>query len=418
MGMLKEKCCNKKVLSQKIVVLLLFVFVLLSTNAFNFIYWNVSYAGWVKNSIFYGLMFYLIMAKSKRENCHFYKEILFLIILPFLSIINSSIEYSQPINRSFTVLLSQFVWVIYFLLHRYKVQENSILKVLFYLSICIFLIQVVQQFTYPVAPFGTMSEDAMVEKGMSEAAEQRNGLWRFRVHQNAFYTAPLLFFIWCRLRQKFSAKMIVWIAILLASVYLTLTRQVMVACILAILLSMIMGKKKINLKLLFVSLLLFAGLYAYYDVLFSSLAEQTQNDVDDDNVRLLAASVLWGESIKSPLVFLFGYGLPDGTSAYAIHMFKLRTFFGIYTSDVGVVGQIFERGFLYVFLCYYVLYKVFFKLKNIIPLYIRMFVIFTGVMSVMIFPCMTPAQNIVWVMLLYVCDLHINKSPLALKIKK
>ena len=96
-------------------------------------------------------------------------------------------------------------------------------------------------------------------------------------------------------------------------------------------------------------------------------------------------------------------------------MNKLTTVYGIYTTDVGFVGQIFERGFIYVCICYYMFYQMFFKLKTVIPTYVRMFVLYAGVMSVMIFPCITPAQNIVWVLLLYICDLHINNSPLAIK---
>ena len=73
------------------------------------------------------------------------------------------------------------------------------------------------------------------------------------------------------------------------------------------------------------------------------------------------------------------------------------------------------RVFIGIIFCYYMFYQMFFKLKAVIPAYVRMFVLYAGVMSVMIFPCITPAQNIVWIMLLYVCDLHINKSVLALK---
>lgn len=178
---------------------------------------------------------------------------------------------------------------------------------------------------------------------------------------------------------------------------------------------MFMGQKKINFTALLLGLIFIAGLYVYYDVLFSKLAEQTQDDSNEDNVRLLAASLLWEETLKTPFTFLFGYGLPDSTSAYGLHMYKLSKFLGIYTSDVGFIGQIFERGFIYVCVCYYMFYKLFFKFKKVIPMYIRMFVMFAGVMSVMIFPCIVPAQTVVWAMLLYVCDLHINKSVLALK---
>lgn len=400
------------------VYFILFAFVILVTGGFENNHWNATYGGWANKLIYYGLLVYLVymtFSSVKDRQCNFKNQVLLLALLPFSSIINSSLEYSQPIDRSFSVLLGQFVWIIYFLLHKYKVREDTVLKVLLSVALVIVAIQVIQQFTYPNAPFGTKSESEMLALGVTEAAEQRNGLWRFRMHQNAFYTAPVLFYLWLKLRNKLNVRMVCIVALLFVSVYLTLTRQILVASILAIFLSMFMGKKNMNFSALFFGLLLIVGLYVFYDALFSSLAEQTQNEADDDNVRLLAATVLWDESIKTPLTFLFGYGLPDGTSDYAMHIQQLKSFFGIYTSDVGFIGQIFERGFLYVCVCYYMLYKLLFKLKNNIPLYVRMFVVFTGAMSIMIFPCIIPAQNIVWVMLLYVCDLHINKSPLAIE---
>lgn len=400
--------------SQKVALFAIIGFVILSTNFFNYTSWNPTYAGWIKNILSYSFIGYLLIGKNN-NGCHFRTVVLLLTLVPFLSIFNSWSVYSQSPYRSFTVLLGQFMWVIYFLLHKYKVSEQTILNAFLCIALSIVAIQVVQQFTYPNAPFGTMSEDAMIDRQVLEAAEQRNGLWRFRMHQNGYYTAPILFAMWVWVRNKVSPKLVVLIGLLFASIYLTLTRQVMFACILAIFCSMFMGQKKINKAALFFGLLFIAGLYAYYDVLFSKLAEQTQDENTEDNVRLFAASVLWNESLKTPFTFLFGYGLPDGNSLYGIHMNNLRTFFGIFTSDVGFIGQIFERGFIYVCVCYYMLWKLFFKMKRQIPVYIRMFVLYTGVMSVMIFPCISPAQNIVWVLLFYICDLHINHSPLAIK---
>jgi len=404
----KKASCN-----QRFELIAIILIIVLSTSGFSNINWNPTLGGWIKNILYYGLVVYLVVGSKEKSKCNFYTEVLLLTFIPFLSIFNSWSIYSQSPYRSFTVLLGQFIWIIYFLLHKYKVQEQTILKVLFWVSLFLIGVQIIQQFTYPNAPFGTMSENAMIEKHAMEAAEQRNGLWRFRMHQNGYYTAPILFAMWIWIRKKTSLKLAVFVSLFLASIYLTLTRQVMFACILTIFCSMFMGQKKINFTALFIGLLFIGGLYMYYDVLFSKLAEQTQDDSNEDNIRLFAASLLWSESLKTPLTFLFGYGVPDGGSAYGIHMYKLNSILGVFTTDVGFIGQIFERGFIYVCICYYMLYKLFFKLKKSIPTYVRMFVMYTGVMSVMIFPCITPAQNIVWVMLLYVCDLHINKSPLA-----
>lgn len=413
--MLRKLQYKGNVKKQRVALFLLLAYVVLVTSGFENVNWNPTYGGWVTNIVSLGLLGYLLYSRPKGKQFHFRTLVLFLIWVPFVSILNSWSIYSQSPSRSFLLMTTQSTWVIYFLLHKYKVQEQVVLKVFFYIALFLVGIQIVQQFTYPNAPFGTMSQDVMIERHAMEAAEQRNGLWRFRMHQNGYYTAPILFAMWIGIRKKADFKLGVFIALFFASIYLTLTRQVMFACILVIFCSMFMGQKKINFTALLLGLIFIAGLYVYYDVLFSKLAQQTQDDSNEDNVRLLAASMLWEESLKTPFTFLFGYGLPDSTSAYGLHMYKLSNFLGIYTSDVGFIGQIFERGFIYVCVCYFMFYKLFFKFKKLIPMYIRMFVMFAGVMSVMIFPCIVPAQTVVWAMLLYVCDLHINKSILALK---
>lgn len=400
---------------QLVAIIAIILFVILFTSCFNISGWNTTYAGWISNILSYLFFVYLLFEKRKNNEYHFSSIVMLLIFVPFLSILNSWFIYSQSPYRSFTVLLGQFMWVIYFLLHKYKVSEQTILNIFLFISLCIVTIQIVQQITYPNAPFGTLSEDMMIERRALESAEQRNGMWRFRMHQNGYYTAPILFAMWVWMRNKINPKLVVLVGLMFVSIYLTLTRQVMFACILTIFCSIFMGQKKINIAVLLLGLVLITGLYVNYDVLFSKLAQQTQDDSTEDNVRILAASLLWDESLKTPFTFLFGYGLPDGNSQYGIYMNKLRVFYGIYTTDVGFIGQIFERGVIYVCICYYMFYKLFFKLKKVIPLYIRMFVMFAGVMSVMIFPCISPAQNIVWVLLLYICDLHINNSPLAIK---
>ena len=356
--MMISKLQNKEnVKKQRVVLFLLIAYVVLVTSGLENVNWNPTYGGWANNIISLGLLGYLFCSRPNGKQFHFRTLVLLLLWIPFLSFFNSWSIYSQSPSRSFLLMTTQSTWVIYFLLHKYKVQEQVVLKVFFYIALFLVGIQIVQQFTYPNAPFGTMSKAAMIENYAMEAAEQRNGLWRFRMHQNGYYTAPILFAMWIGIRKKTDLKLSVFVALFFASIYLTLTRQVMFACILVIFCSMFMGQKKINFTALLLGLIFIAGLYVYYDVLFSKLAEQTQEDSTEDNVRLLAASIIWNESLRTPFTFLFGYGLPDSTSAYGVHMYKLSNFLGIYTSDVGFIGQIFERGFIYVCVCYYMFYK-------------------------------------------------------------
>lgn len=407
---------NSLTFSQTKPIILIIGLVLLLTRGFRYINWNPTYGGWIEKIVFIFLAFYFFTNKTNSKLYNFHKEIILLTFIPFISIFNSWSIYSQSIYDGLTATLSSLVWIVYFLLPKYKLSETAILKIFLFVAIFIVAVQVLQQFTYPNVLFGaSRAED--LDATHTELAEQRNGLWRFRMHQNAYYTVPVLFAAWTWLQVKANNKLLLLTVILLASVYLTLTRQVMVACIFAIFLSFFLGKKRINKGAFFLGIALIIGLYFAYDVLFSALAEQTKADSTEDNVRILSASYFWNESIKNPFVFLFGHGESSSNSYYGQMLTQLQTVFGFYTLDVGFIGQIYVNGIIYVLVCYALMCRVFFKLKNTVPTYIRMFVAFVGVMSPMIFPMTSASTYLVWVLLLYVCDLYINKSKNQIVIK-
>lgn len=393
----------------KYIIIFLIAVVILKTSALRYSNWNPTYGGWINNLLSLGLIFYWIFFSKSSRLMNFKKEIYLMMFIPFLSIINSWSIYGQSPKSSIWILIGQSTWIIYFLLHKYKVSESAILKVFFIVAFAIAFIQIVQQFTYPNTLFGIMSQDDMLEKGVDDIAESRNGLWRFRMHYNAYFTAPILFasIIW--LQKNFSKRLFFIVSLLLISVYLTLTRQVIVSCILTIFFLYILNKKN-KLKALILIFISVGCLYFFYDILFSSMVEQTSEDSNEDNIRLLSASYFWNESLRTPLTFLFGIGKGAPSSALGILQDKMSTLFGFFVGDVGFIGEIYERGLIYVIVSYYILYKLFIRLKNTVPLYIRLFVLFTVMMSIMIFPFISDNQYLVWAMLLYVSDLHINSS--------
>jgi hypothetical protein len=285
------------------------------------------------------------------------------------------------------------------------------------MAILIALIQIIQQFTFPKAYFGVRDETAMSTKNFEEIAEVRNGLWRFRMHANGFFTTPILFALWVWIKKKLDMQGAFFFLLFLVSIYLTLTRQVMAACILAIVCSYFIGGQKVRLKSVFLLLLLAFGLYCFYDLLFSEMAERTADETEDENIRYLSAYYFWNASLKSISTFLFGMGLPS-QGEYRKLMDVLNEIYGFYPNDVGFIGEIYEKGLLYVLICYALIFRLLLILRKKIPCYIRMFCIFTGVMSIMIFPFYNVNQCLVWTMLLYICDLHINQSPLCMDTTK
>ncbi len=399
-------------------VLLIIVLAILYTSFFSYSNWNSTIGGWIINALSILFVIHLALCWPKGTGYNFKTEILLLILLSYTSCINTYIFYGQSFYDSIRALTGNFVWVFYFFLHRYRVQEATILKAFLIISLFIVGVQTVQQFTYPNALFGIYSEDNMVEYGLKDMAEQRNGIWRFRMHQNGYFTAPVLFAILMWVRKRINTRLIFIMAILFVSIYLTLTRQVIGACLLAVFMSFFIGRKnKGMIRALILGVVIFSLLYAYSDVLFGSLAEQTTEDLTDDNIRIFAATYFWNESIESPLLFLFGHGVPAQYGAFAQLTNYNNLVLRFYTVDVGFIGKIYDYGVIYVLICFFILWKIFFKLKNVVPLYMRMFVIFTGVMSIMIFPMTSTRYFFVWTCMLYICDLYINRAKTTIDYK-
>lgn len=392
-------------------ILLIIAVIILYTSGLSYVGWNPTISGWIKNGISIVLLLFLVLHFPKSNNYNFKKDVLLLMFIPFLSSINTNMLYGQSYFDSVRALLPNITWIFYFVLHKYKVKESAILKSFLIISLLIVGIQIIQQFTFPNAYFGVASEDSLVETGMNDIAEQRNGLWRFRMGNNGYFTCVILFALLMWVRKKWSNSIIFLIALMFVSVYLTLTRQVIGACLLTVFFSFFLGKKSGGMgKVLIFGIVLVGLLYSYSDVLFGSLAQQTNEDVNDSNIRVLAATYFWSESISSPEIFILGHGTPSGSGNFRNLIEQLQTVMHFYTSDVGVVGEIYTYGIIYVFLCYRLLWRLFFKFRKEIPTYIRLFVIFSSVMSIMIFPMYGPVYYLVWIALMYIADLHINKK--------
>lgn len=115
------------------------------------------------------------------------------------------------------------------------------------------------------------------------------------------------------------------------------------------------------------------------------------------------------------MTFLFGYGMYHADSAYGDFILRIGRDYGFYSTDVGFIGQIYQNGIIFVLVTYWLCYKLYFKYKNQVPLYVKMMVLFCVPMSPMIFLITTPVTALLWIFMIYISDIHINRSPLELE---
>lgn len=359
------------------------------------------------------LLLCVILSKSKSKE-HFKTLVIFLLVCPFFSILNSYALYGQPMLDSIIGLIPNIMWLSYFIFNRYCFTEKTLIKVLLYYSAIILLIQVVQQFTYPVAFFGLLSKSVVIDNNLENNVVIRNGVYRFLVHFHGYTIMPVLLFYLGLIKQKITINRLFIFISMLVAIYLSLTRQVIFSCIFVIIISTLMNKNGgISLKYLVTICIVLCVIYSYADILFGELSEKTKEEWNENNIRISTYIFYWDKIRYNIWTFIAGHGFP--VTGYFFNQFEhWQKNFRFYTSDVGIIGIWFHYGLLYVLLYIYSLF-LFFRYRKQIPSYIILFAIFAGLMSIMIFPFWLKMRYyFIWSIIFYICDLHINKSPLRI----
>ncbi len=351
-------------------------------------------------------LYFLYWGGGLSKKQHFRYFVLALAFLPFGSVLYSHTEYGQPVLDGIKGTLPSLFWLFYFVLHRFKVKEGSFVKAMLCIAIFILAVQVIQQFTYPHVWFGIRNVESLAAN--QELTENRNGIWRFHIDFNAIFTAVCLFYFWCKMRRGMVLQYPVIIVLMLVSVYLSLSRQLMLSAVLTLILSFFLGRKKMIVWPLFIGGILLSVVYLYWDVLFGQLQQMTGRDLNKDYIRFAAAKYFWTETFSSVKSALLGHGSAISGSYLALTK-SLQEENRFYPNDVGFIGVMWKYGVFYVLVCYGLLIYLFVRYRHHISLYVILFIIFMVIPSIMVFPMNSPIKTMLWCFLLYFCDVRINR---------
>ena len=377
-----------------------FFLLVLTTSCLSCIYWNPTLGGQILRC--FDLIFIFLYFRNKRKivNANFEREVNWIFKLAFLSVIGNTFLYHQSPMQNVINTCSHAFILYYFLLHFYGIKEKIIIAILTILVLIILFIQLVQQFTFPIAPFGINIQ----AETTNNLIEIRNGLFRFRI-ETACFAMLLVFFCWGQLLKKIRLWAIILFVLSLTSIYLFLTRQIIITVLFSIFLSAFLVKNR-RLKIWTMCLLavLCVIFYNWGDLFFEELIESSRDETDNDNVRIHSAFFFIDKILANPISFFLGNGSPKEAVNWGLKE-------GFWISDVGFIGECFIYGFFYIAVYPIILWKVY-KYRNCVPLYIKMYIISTFLISVMIFPYRTRVEFMIWSMVLYICDLHINNSKL------
>lgn len=378
--------------------------IFLASSGFSYVNWNVTFSGRVLNVIALFMLYFVFMNLSNIQCAmHFSKQVKRLALLPFLSVIGGMLTTGiSPISAAIGCLSHSFI-LFYFLFHYFGIREKPIMVLITIFCLIVLAIQVVQQFTFPIAFFGLRSLDDPAVNHVMDLVDVRNGLYRFRIV--FLFAMVAIFYYWQRIQEEFRTVSMLLFILSAVSIYLFLTRQLMISVYAMIFFSMFLVRGfKAKLWILGLLGILLIGIVGYGDLLFEELMESVNDDANEDNIRVSSALYFLGGIFRNPVTIFFGNGSPDYLPTIGMNK-------GYWITDVGLIGEAFTYGVVYVICFYRLLFRIFRRRKQI-PLYVKLFVMTSTVMSIMIFPITNWISALIWAVLLYISDLHINKSSL------
>lgn len=366
-------------------------------------FWGIS--GWVMSrgplatdcmGLFF--VFYAFFHKTHEKYNTISKQITHLIyylgIAPFFAVFLKmffcSDSFYIEIQQSLVMAMTFFS---YFYLKKNKFTEKECLTILFVFGIISFLVQFYQLTHLDNRLFGFNTE------GGSGA---RNGIARLTIGCSLI-SMFLIYFCWTKiLERKKTILNIIGFVVFLISVYLSLTRQYLVAVLATLLFSILIQKnKKMKIYAYICGTFLFYILYLYSDAIFGDLFYITKNETESTDIRLRAYPFFITHIFSDPLRLFFGHAHPSD-------MMKVGLTRGLWAIDLGVIGEMYHYGILWGAAYFWVLYKIW-KYKKCLPFYIKMYAFSTFVHSPMVGAYVSGITAFMWVIFLYLTQLHICK---------
>lgn len=380
----------------------LVVLMLFATNCFNMLGWSRFFprSFYIVLSLALILFYYITRGKRPRVTSFFDKYVNFIIWWPLVSCLFSVLFYGGEFlkNYNYSFMWSSFAFV-YYILHRFKIKEDVIIRAVIFLSLIAFGIQVFEQLVPSKAIFGVLDPNSDEYNGT--IAYVRNNLFRLNI-RTTMLTLVSFFFCWQKIVEKFRIKYFLLFLFFCVSTYFYLTRQIMISSITAVAVSMIFmktGKKKI----VAAAFVVFLGilLYANWDTVFGNLIKEYNDNTHSTDVRFEFFSFLLPKFFEDPIGMLLGHGHLN------IEYLWSRKYY-YFLSDIGFWGEAWYLGFVWIVPYFVFMYKIIYKIRAKIPLYIKLYMWTFFAISFMIFPYRYMNEMLIWACLLYISSLHIK----------
>lgn len=323
----------------------LFYVTIFSTNL-----WALSWFDLKIYQIFHlTIMIFLIwniFKYNKRKNSHQYFSKSFVIalcLLPLLSVYSCKTLHEQSIIASLTVWRMHLGWLLYFTLWYKKINEQQCIKIICYIGIIYTFITLVQQITYPFAPFGIRTIGSNYSENLfGGVVEKRMGFYRFGIEGLQYAIAALFICIAKKIGNKYRKFLILCLTL---GIIACGNRQTMASVFIAYC-YYLLYRNNVKHKLLyiiFISSIIFI-LYSYRTTLFGSLANVAE---DLESGRSFSYIYYFNEYISNPLSIICGNGVGHASSSYGSETIYFNNRM-VVLADTGMLSTLYYWGLIYV----------------------------------------------------------------------
>lgn len=380
--------------------ILSFVFIILSlllyTHYFNFILWKETNGPkFIWLFITACIILLLFVAKRIEWKDINNERIFLLFLIPLIAEIVKYIFSPQTIETARISVLMSIATLQYYLLKGLKVTEKQIMYAFSIFGLITLALQIYQQLPNVIPMFGIIANDE------SYIGAARNDLYRFYV--GCYFIAVICSYYWWTvfLKKKTIFSLLLFICFI-SSIYIYLIRQLMVVSMITLVLTIYFIKDtKVKRNIYIILFLIGILLVSFYDALFSEMVEDYTTDTWTTDIRFKCIDFVLVQIFDNPIQALIGHGHD------IIEQKWMRMHY--FLSDIGFIGESYYYGLSWLLLFVSTFYSYVFKYKSI-PLYIKLYMIATMIDSLFIFPYRTNDEMFIWICLLYIGHIYIDKS--------
>ncbi|MBQ0075364.1 MAG: DUF1542 domain-containing protein [Prevotella sp.] len=385
-----------------LIVIFMSIFAIILGNCFNFMSWAYIFQMryYVLIAFICYAMYFLFMVQLRNKYIPFKYYVLFLTVWP-ISCHISSIIFGGTLSED---LLSSLPWLfvstLFIIFHRFHFTERRILIILGIVAIGTVGIQIMQLVEPLFTVFGDPTGETLGELVVSG---ERNGIVRLFVGCIPLQML-MLFLFWCKFMTTFRIHWALLTGLMLFSVYMYLTKQVLIATVFTLGLSFFMLQgRRIKIIAYTMMVILTAILAFFWEDLFGDMIKDSQDDSFSHAIRFEFIGFISEYFITHPIESIFGHGFSIPLIKEWIH--KLY-----HLSDIGFFGEAFSYGWPWSIAYFLVVFRILVTYRNRIPLYIRLYVIATGFISIFIFPYRNRIEMYTWISAIYICSLYISDA--------